>query len=88
MSDRIRIGTSTTSANNLRSAIASLRAARDRIEYCKEIMDECIDGVDYSDLETEFGLSAGDGEAVYNLTAGAKANVDDSASQQFISRIG
>jgi hypothetical protein len=73
---------------DLRRAVDLLRDLRDRLERLKNILDTQVDGINYSLVESQFGLQAGDGVLIYNLVAGAFAAVDAAAVQQLINRVG
>lgn len=72
--DFVKIDTSTTTAihaSALKTSVRQMRDAYDKAIYLKQVMEHMIDGSDYSDVELYFGLPAGQGQAVYNLLAGA-----------------
>lgn len=72
----------------LSNGIGSLRQGRDTLRNLKAQMETMIDGGSYAEVETLFGLTTGDGEAAYNLVAGALADMEDSdALGQLLSRV-
>jgi hypothetical protein len=72
----------------LRQLVRLLRSCRDQLEQIKGVMDTQVDGADYTQVATEFGLQAGQGQTAYNLVAGAFTAVNVSAVQQLIDRMG
>lgn len=76
-------------ASELNNAVTQLEAARDTFRRLKEQMEAMIDGVDYTRIETLFGLEAGNGQTVYNLVAGTVSTfTDDADLVQTIKRLG
>ena len=57
-------------------------------ERLKRIMDEAAAPPDWTGVESLLGLSAGEGETVYNLIAGVNAVLQGSAVQQLVRRLG
>lgn len=84
----LQVNTSTRLGADLRRAVDQLRDVRDRLERLKNVLDTQVDGVNYSLVESQFGLQAGEGQTVYNLVAGAFTAVDAAAVQQLINRVG
>jgi len=86
--DYIGLDESKRHSQALRQLVNYQTESLERLRSCKAVLDEMIDGSDYSEIETELGLSAGEGEIVYNLIAGALAVVDVYAVQTVIARLG
>lgn len=78
----------TDQSGNVVTALDNLRNARDRLDYAKAVMETCIDGTDYSTLETLFGVPTGQGETFYNLIAGVVSDLSGFNSSATIARIG
>lgn len=74
--------------HKLRLAIEGGRTFLDALASLKAVMDTCVDGAIYTEIEVQFGLPVGQGQAAYNLTAGALAAVDVAAVKDFLNRIG
>jgi hypothetical protein len=74
--------------NQLRTVIDTLRAALDGLEKHTETMTQQTDGTIWTTVEQEYGVPAGEGEAVYNLVSGAQAAVNVPAVQQLLSYMG
>ena len=87
MSTRIDIQR-TPHGDNLLTAVAQLREARDRLDHAKAVMETCISTGDYSRVETVFGVEAGQGETVYNLVAGVCTDVAGFNISATIARMG
>ena len=87
MADHISISDSYWLTGKFLAVVRRLADCKGDLGIIKEAMEEMIDGTDYTDLEQKLGLQAGDGELVYNLTAGVVAGLDSSAAQQFIARL-
>ena len=82
------INTSQRLGAELRNAVDQLRQALDRLKKLKAVMDTQVDGADYGQLESQFGLQGTHGTTVYNLTAGAVAQIDVPAVQSLLNRCG
>lgn len=54
----------------------NLRSDKDRLSKLKAMLDQMTDAVDYSAIEAQVGLPAGKGVLVYNLVAGALADLN------------
>lgn len=87
MTTRINI-TRTSHGDNLLTAIAQLREARDRLDHAKAVMETTIDAGDYSQLEALFGAPAGTGETLYNLVAGVCTDLAGFNISATIARMG
>ena len=61
--------------SNLYAAVCLLADAKMRIEQLKGVMDNMTDGIDYSTLEANFGITTGKGQSVYNLVTGANSEM-------------
>ena len=62
-------------AQSLLSVTNSLASQRDLLILLKRDMDQMVNGTDYTMLESNFGLPTGKGQTVYNLVAGAVAEL-------------
>jgi hypothetical protein len=60
----------------LLALVNNLANQRDILAQVKADMDQMTDGVSYATIESAFGLPAGKGQTVYNLVAGALAEVN------------
>ncbi len=60
----------------------------ERLRSFKAVLDEMVDGADYTEIESELGLSVGEGITVYNLVTGALAAVDVYAVRTLVARLG
>ncbi len=72
-----RTTTTATHAQKLLDYVNTLRSAYDKGVFIKAIMDNSTDGVDFTSIESLFGVPTGQGTNVYtllgsSLTAGAK----------------
>jgi hypothetical protein len=72
----IPINTGQRLGGDLRRTVDLAREVLDRLEDIKRVMDTQVDGADYSQLESQFGLQTGHGDDVYNLVAGAYAQIN------------
>jgi len=88
----IPINTGTRLGQQLRSGLDQLRGSRDVLSKLKQIMDTQINtGVspaDYSLLESQFGLQAGQGVTAYNLVAQAIVDLGATNENQLLSWCG
>jgi hypothetical protein len=75
-------------ASSLLSVINELAAARDKLALLKADADQMTDGATFTTVETAFGLPAGKGQQVYNLMAGAVAEMGQSNLTQLITWLG
>ena len=87
MTTRIDI-TQTWHGDNILTAVAQVREARDRFDHAKAVMETCIDPCDYSKLEEVFGLPEGTVETLYNLVAGVTTDLAGFNISATIARIG
>lgn len=71
----ITVDQSRRMGGELLNIIAALRENQDRLRQHKELMDNMTDGVTYSAIETQYGVPAGKGDELYNLVAGASAEL-------------
>lgn len=78
----------TPHGDNLLTAVAQLREARDRLDHAKAVMETCIDTDDYSRVESLFGIEAGQGQTAYNLIAGVCTDLAGYNLSATIARIG
>lgn len=90
MSERIILnnGTNTENGDKMANAIARLEQARQDMEELLGITLKCINGSDYTDVDAEFGMSAGNGQTLYNLLAGAVSHLNNSAISELTDRVG
>lgn len=86
-STRINI-TRTEHGNNLLTAIAQMREARDRLDHAKAVMEAAIDGGSYTEVETIFGAPTGTGQTLYNLVAGVCTDLAGFNISATIARMG
>lgn len=75
-------------AQNLLGLINELAAIRDKLLLLKADADQMTDGATFGTVETAFGLPAGKGQQVYNLMAGAAAEMSQSNLNQLITWLG
>lgn len=88
MADYIHVSSDTRHGAALRQAVNYQQESLERLRALKATLDEMVAGADYSVIETRFGLQAGEGELVYNLTVGALAEIDVANVTQFLARLG
>lgn len=67
----ITIDRSKDMGSDLLNIIETLRLAQDRLRQHKELMDNMTDGVSYTAIETQYGITAGKGVSTYNLVSGS-----------------
>lgn len=84
----IPVSTGNRLGAELRATVDQLRSGLDRIKKLKAVMDTQVDGADYSQLESQFGLQTGQGTTAYNLTAGALAQINVAAVTSLLDRVG
>jgi hypothetical protein len=78
-------------ANPLKACIEQLRAARGALERIQGWMVHSNDGSVWTDLETKFGLVAGNGSVVFTLIDGSLQAMDGTSSgyiSELIDRVG
>ena len=80
--------TRTPHGDNLLTAVAQMREARDRLDHAKAVMETAIDGSDYSRVEQLFGIEAGQGQTAYNLVAGVCTDLGGFNVSAMIARMG
>lgn len=85
---RINVSRVGPHGDNLLTAIAQIREARDRLAHAKSIMETCIDSGDYNQLESLFGIQTSSGETVYNLIAGVCTDLAGFNISATIARMG
>ena len=68
--------TNATRASALVSAARALREAYEQLGYVLDNMNHLHDGTDFSQIETFYGLEAGNGQVEFNLINGAKGSMD------------
>ena len=73
--NHITVSRNSAQGADLLSIVDQFRIYQDRLRQNKEMMDAQVDGADYSAIETQFGVNSGSGQTVYNLVAGASAEV-------------
>jgi hypothetical protein len=76
----IPINTGQRLGQQLRSAVDQLQAAKQALTKLKAIMDTQVNGSDYSMVESQFGLQAGQGQTCYNLVSGAGGDLAGSTN--------
>ncbi len=87
--NHVAVNTAVLRGASLQSLVFQLQQARGNLGQVKMVMDQCIDGSDYSALETLYGLPAGTGQTVYNIVAGAKSVMESPGTlQQLIDYLG
>lgn len=69
--DRTAMNTTATQAQSLLTYVSLLRQAFDVGTRIKAIMTHANDGTVFTDIETMFGLPAGQGQTVFNLVNGS-----------------
>jgi hypothetical protein len=78
--DFIQINTSNPAAASqammLKSYVSSLRSAYETGQRVRSMMLHMHDGVDFSELEKQFGLPAGEGQIVFDLVNGSIGAMD------------
>lgn len=76
-------------AQELNNAVSQLESARDTLARLKTQMEAMIDGADYARVEELFGVTAGNGQTLYNLVSGTVSTfTDDADLVQTIKRLG
>lgn len=89
MADYIPIDQTKAWGSRLRNVLENARTVRAELAIIKAAMLEMIDGANYAEVETRFGIATGLGDDTYNLTAGAESKVrTDADIQQWIDRLG
>lgn len=77
---------------DLMTAATQTRFLIDHLEFIKGVMEHNTDGSNYADVETLFGLAAGNGAIAYNLIAGTlgalKGTAQSSDALTLIDRVG
>ena len=71
--DFIKIDQSITTAKfagELAELVSRIRAALEKLDRVKDIMDHSNDGTDFTQIEAFFGLATGKGQTVYDLVNG------------------
>lgn len=72
--------TQTVYAAQLTNSARQLNATYQQLDTLKRLMDQMVVGSDYTLLEAQFGLAAGQGVTAYNLVAGALAQIYNAGS--------
>ena len=72
----ITVNRSKTLANELYTLITATRNSHSKLKEIKDLMNSQTDGVDFSNIETQFGLPAGKGQIVYDLIVGNLAELN------------
>jgi len=67
-----------TLGNELYSLVTAFRTNHSKLKEIKDIMDSMTDGVDFTNIESQFGLRVGDGQANYDLIVGNLAELNGS----------
>jgi hypothetical protein len=84
----ISINSTKRLGSELRQTVNYGTSFEQQLDKLKDIMDTMIDGTDYSRLETDFGLTTGKGETVYNLVAGSLTALRTGDLAGVIARLG
>ncbi len=87
-SNHIPIDTGLRLGQRLRRGVDVTREALTLLTEAKDVMEEMIDGTDYSVVEARYGLPAGKGQTAYNLVVAARTAVQSTATTQLINRLG
>lgn len=78
--------------NRLISASKSLRSVVDQLEEILAVMSHSNNGASFAQIETLFGLAAGNGQAVFDLVNGTllalKGTAQNSNALSLIDRVG
>lgn len=82
MANAIKINTSLNLGGQFISCTSIIRQEISRLSEIKAQLDQMITGADYTLIEAMFGLAAGQGVILYNIVAGAKADIAASANIQ------
>ncbi len=85
--DYLKLNTTTQHGGEYWSAVVQLRTAESNLRTLKARFEKMIDGSDYTMLEANTGLSAGQGVQAYNLLAGAVAGLAAGDLQQLLARL-
>jgi len=67
-----------TLGNELHSLVTAFRTNHSKLKELKDIMNSMTDNVDFTNIEAQFGLRVGDGQAVYDLIVGNLAELNSS----------
>lgn len=88
--DHISIDQTKRLGARLRRLVDKQRGELDEMIALKAIMDECVDGTDYTEIAVRFGIGSttAEGQAVYNLLTGALAAINVFATQTLLARCG
>ncbi len=87
--NHVSVNTTVLRGASLQSLVFALQRARGELAQVKAVMDQCINGSDYTALEALYGLPAGTGQTVYNIVAGAKSVMETPGTlQQLIDYLG
>lgn len=87
----IVVNTSSPKGPRLTNLVSAINSARDQARTLKAIMDQEWAGSDYTQLESQFGLAAGQGSVVYGLVfalTGAGGALEAAAVTNFTDRLG
>jgi flagellar capping protein FliD len=76
----ITINTGQRLGQQLRSAVDQLQTAKQALAKLKAIMDTQVSVSDYSMVESQFGIQAGQGQTCYNLVAGINTDLGASVN--------
>ena len=86
--DHIQIDTTQRLGLALRNDLDRLSLARRGLAHLKAVMEHMTDGADYATIATKFGAGVGNGEALYNLLAGAADDLATSDMNALLERVG
>jgi hypothetical protein len=84
----IALNGNTPRVNNLLSWIRQVSQVYGAGQQIAGELVAMVNGTDYTMIETMFGLSAGQGQTLYNLVVGANAQIQDAAVAQLINEVG
>jgi hypothetical protein len=81
-----------TKARDLVNFVLNLRTAYELGSRVREMMDHNNDGTNFADIEALFGLSAGQGQTVYNMIVNCigslNGNIQSNDGKQLTERVG
>ena len=86
--EHINLNITLTKGATLFNAVQQLAQLRGNLGHQLAAMVTMIAGADYTGLEAALGLTPGQGVLVYNLTAGAVADLESVDVDSFVSRLG
>jgi len=78
----VKVNTGLRLGNELQKVGDMLCAAQSHIVQVKNTMDNMTNGVDFTTIETNFGIPTGQGQGAYNTIVSAVASMTGSAAIQ------